>query len=211
MKNLLATSLLLSTIALCTFNATAMDLQTVEALSQEIPLHTAALENNSGEVKLLLASGIPADIADSKGRTALDIADTHGYEEVACILLQAMSPQAILTHLKKQYKDFNTTLINNKTAMHIAAVIVATLPEKKELIELVAKEQNDINAKEARSGWTALHVAVAFNAHSLVEQLLAHGAKSTIADEAGETPAGLALRLDRIEIGSLLLDAIPAN
>lgn len=211
MKNLLLTSLVLSTISLSAFNASAMETQTIAASTEEIPLHKAALANNPEEIKQLLASGVPADIADSKGITALDIADTHGYEEVACILLQAMSPQAILAHLKKQYKDFNTTLINNKTAMHIATVIVAALPEKQELIALVAKEQKDINAKETRAGWTALHVAVAFGAFPLVQQLLLHGAKSTIADNTGETAAALALRLEQVEIRSLLLHAIAAN
>ena len=73
------------------------------------------------------------------------------------------------------------------------------------MVELLARQGANPNARGDYLGWTPLHVAVQDKANAeVVKVLLASGADPTIADTRGETPYDLARAAGRADIAALL-------
>ncbi|WP_213956060.1 ankyrin repeat domain-containing protein [Variovorax sp. dw_954] len=73
------------------------------------------------------------------------------------------------------------------------------------IVELLARQGANPNARGDYLGWTPLHVAVQGKANAaVVKVLLARGANPAIADTRGETPYDLAKAAGRADIAALL-------
>lgn len=140
------------------------------------PFMFAALGNHRTVAEWLLARGADLQAAGDNGWTASMIAAAKGYAELLDWLITAGADIS-----RPDVYGF-TPLMRAVDNQHTDAV--ATL--------LSAAVQADVNARD-EAGNTALHHAVAGGRIALVEQLLAHGAGTDLANRQGQTALALAV------------------
>ncbi len=80
----------------------------------------------------------------------------------------------------------------------------AVLEERADIVELLAREGVDVNAKN-RYGETPLHMAAKINSPQVVETLLSLGADFGLADEQGNSPLMVAIYRGHTEAAELLI------
>ena len=70
----------------------------------------------------------------------------------------------------------------------------------------LVSEGLDINVREEKNGWTALHYAVYYGHYKMAKYLLENGALTEVKTKNGETPLHLAVKKGNIEMVKLLLE-----
>ena len=156
------------------------------------PLHAAALGSNRAAVAFLLARGVPVDVENHNGHTALALS-------VECSAVDART--AIAQLLLKRGADANAKGGHHGGTVLHRAVIRGDAALARALLEHGA----DPNRQDW-SGKTPLHHAVAKNRH-LVALLLAHAPNLALQSRNGETAAQYARRLRKRTNARLLEEA----
>ncbi len=122
------------------------------AHNNQTPLHFAAIKNNVAMVQMLLAAGANAQLQDSDGKTALDLATEKNYQECARTLsTHSNSPGLKQLYIRLNYRfspdierSLKTAFLNFYTALENDS---STAQETKDIINnhfssLVASEDN---------------------------------------------------------------------
>jgi len=148
---------------------------------------TAAAERNNGSgVLTLLLRGVDPNTADSKGRTALNIA------------LREESDKALDSLLAYPQLDVNTANASDETPLMMAA-----LKGRIEWVQLLVKRGARIN----RSGWTPLHYACSGPDNGVASWLIAQGADINARSPNGTTPLMMSARYGPADLAEDLLKA----
>jgi ankyrin repeat protein len=164
-------------------------LLTLQGLLQAGPvdeLTVAAERNNGSGVLTLLLRGVDPNAADSKGRTALNIA------------LREESDKALDSLLAYPQLDVNATNANDETPLMLAA-----LKGRLEWVQLLVKRGARIN----RSGWTPLHYACSGPDNGVALWLIAQGADINARSPNGTTPLMMSARYGPADLAEDLLKA----
>ncbi|KAK3606340.1 hypothetical protein CHS0354_041975 [Potamilus streckersoni] len=124
------------------------------------PLHLAVLTNQPRLVRRLIVGGAIVDFRDHNGDTPLHIACRKGYVNIVEALLQpVMHIETLENDYDIPYQKIpqNLEILNSDglTCLH-----VASQERNIDVILLLLSKGSNINAKEAKSGKTILHVAV---------------------------------------------------
>lgn len=148
--------------------------------------------------KLLATSEIDVNKKAEQGDTALHLAARLGNQDMMAKLLEAKI-------------DIESTNEQGETPLLSAAYATNT-----SAIEFLL--ENGANIKHPdNDGATALHIAVEqyseetldyIDTLSVVKKLLDHGANVTIETKQGETPLQVADRVNDVEVGEILIDAV---
>lgn len=155
----------------------------VKKSKSDVPLHSAASENNRDSVHDLIRNGVDINYKDKRGNTALHIAMENGNVDCARLLMKKGASVRLKGH-------------NGNTVLHIAASlgkysIIAELVERGGEVE--ARNNDDL---------TPLSFAV-FHDHPLcVKQLLNYGSKVNTRFDEGKTALHVAVSksIDCIDI-----------
>ncbi|KAL3878641.1 hypothetical protein ACJMK2_030972 [Sinanodonta woodiana] len=124
------------------------------------PLHLAVLTNQPRLVRRLVVGGAIVELRDRNGDTPLHIACRKGYVDIVEALLQpVMYTETLENDYDAPYQKIpqNLEILNSDglTCLH-----VASLEMNMDVILLLLYKGSNINAKEAKSGKTILHMAV---------------------------------------------------
>ena len=122
------------------------------------PLHEAALNGNTENVKLLLDKGADVNAKDTDGWTPLLLAAANGHTETVKLLIDKGA-------------DVNAKTSNGATPLHWAAFEGNT-----ENVKLLIEKGADVNAK-GEDGFTPLGAAKAHGHTQIVKFLRQHGGK----------------------------------
>ena len=145
----------------------------------------AAWTGDVSKIGDMMESGMPVDILDEYGNTALMNAARNNRTDVVRYLL------ANGANVNKQDRSGNTALhkASNNNHTDVVRCLLA----------------NGANVdKQNRSGWTALHEASLYNKTDLIIVLLQHGASRDIKDKYGRTPIDYARGKNHKEAVDLL-------
>ena len=181
---------------------------------------SAAQSGNLPMVKLLLQSGIDANVCDTNGSTALMEASWAGMTNVVSFLLE----NGANVNAKNNYGDTafssaiyneNTNIamlllgrgadVNNQDTNGDTALIIAAKQSHEIAIDFLLRNSPDVNATNCY-GETALDCAAWAGLTNAVQALLSHGANINADDKTEESPlnnAALALHKD---VAQILLD-----
>ena len=158
--------------------------------SGRTPLYHTALHGNAAVAKELVAAGADLEAVDDRnGHTPLLVcASSTAYpnEEVGVFLITAGA------NIAAAGKSGWTPLL------------YAAARGKSLLVGALLKKGANANVVEQRRGWTPLHVAARGGREEVVKALLQAGGKATAKDTEGLTPAELALKAGKKDIGALL-------
>lgn len=148
--------------------------------AMQTPLHLAALTAQPNLARLLLLAGAQISCRDGRGNTALHLACAAG--DIECL-------RALLCTLpQNQRPPLDQKNYDGETCVHIAA-----LSGHIEIQRLLIWYGADINAREGKGGYTALHIAVERGDEALVQFLLeVKGLWAGARNYAGRTPRQLA-------------------
>ena len=169
-------------------------------------LHLASLTGNYPVARRLLVAGAKVDKRDFRLNTALHMAVKNGFIKVA----EQLTTPVTYTEAKRNIYEIpyqkipqNLELFNSdgETCLHIAA-----RTKNKVMIDLLIKNEADVNARELKSGKTILHYFAETDDVEMVKYLVA---KSKIDLNAttycGITAAELAHSKDHFAIAYLLI------
>jgi len=137
------------------------------------PLHCAAKKGNIGATNLLLQAGLNIEIQDNSRMTPLHWAAYNGGFKVTELLLH----KGAFLEARDCY---------GRTALHMVTASALNTNTKIEVIQLLADNNADINAK-ARDGSTALHTATNRGQEAVVRRLIDNGADKDARDSWGQT------------------------
>lgn len=153
------------------------------------PLHLAAHQGNTAELRRLLDTGIDPNTIASDTTTPLHWAASWDREEAGLLLLERGADPGVVDD-------------EGETPLHLAARKGHSEPR---LVERMLRFPGlDLNAKEGKRGWTALHGAAQRGRMDIVRILLDAGAEVNPLDGSGCTPLDLARRKHRIDVMELL-------
>ncbi|TCW61989.1 ankyrin repeat domain-containing protein [Treponema sp. J25] len=158
-------------------------------------LHLAALMGKGEAVQQLLAAGIPLNIKDGNGKTALDytLEQADSYEHVKCaepiILAGGVTQYPNFSYLLQTLRSYNVSIrfADGSTPLHQAA-----RAGHRGVIQYLLEKKADINAKDS-AGSTALHDAARAGHLVIVKTLLEQGADPNARDAKGNTVLHLIL------------------
>jgi ankyrin repeat protein len=153
------------------------------------PLHCAAFQGNEEMVELLLDNGADIHAQMENGDTALHLATVKGHRKVMKLLLA---------------RKIDTRIKNQKGCSPLQ-VAVGTIDDEA-TVPLLVKNKVDVNAANASSGDTALHLAVEHKRPRILLFLLKNRANINTFNNRGLTPLHLAAKLNNCEALSLLLE-----
>lgn len=173
------------------------------------PLMTAVSEENIDAVKILIANEAELNVKNSENDTAFSIALESDNNDLKTIIATAELLE--LTKLGKLTKEDLTKLITayanidakNKfgmTPLHIAAD-----GGYNKIVELLLKENANINALEDNNNYTPLMIAVEKNNPSLVQYFIDEGADLNLQDNEGNTALHIAFENGYNEIADKLI------
>ncbi|KAL3262636.1 hypothetical protein ABHI18_002599 [Aspergillus niger] len=153
------------------------------------PLHCAAHRGHEEMVELLLDNKANINATSNEGYTAMHLAAEQGQRRIMRLLLSRRA---------------NSRTANRKgvTALHLAvgtALDEATVP-------LLIKSRSDMDAQNALTGNTTLHIAIELRRPRVLLFLLEKGANLNIFNKQGLTPLQLAAKLDNCEALTMLLE-----
>ncbi|XP_060877725.1 NF-kappa-B inhibitor cactus-like [Metopolophium dirhodum] len=120
-------------------------------------LHLAVMTNQCEIVKHLMKANANAEILDYKGNTAVHLACYDG--KLDC--LKIFANYVLLP------KIFDTINYDGLACIHIA-----TIANHPKLIRFIVNTSKNVNIRDHKSGYTALHFAVALNRANLIECLI---------------------------------------
>lgn len=122
-------------------------------------LHLAVLTGRPHIVRTLVVNGANLTVRDRSGNTALHLACLNGELECVKQLLQPLNAQEALERSKvaKPFRQQNLEQWNydGETCVHLACK-----ENHLDILECLVKFGADVNAREGKSGWTALHFAI---------------------------------------------------
>ncbi|PNF37277.1 hypothetical protein B7P43_G00429 [Cryptotermes secundus] len=186
----------------------------------QAPLHLAVLTHQARIARCLLVAGATVDIRDRRGNTALHLACQIG--DLECV--KALTEPVTVAETKTanlQYAAFQQQVPQNleernydgQTCIHLAA-IGGHVDVLRHLVWFGA----NINARDGKSGRTALHYAVEYGIHRVTKFLLGEclmgprGLQLELPTYAGYTAYQLASCIDSA-LARELVDkgALPAN
>ena len=175
------------------------------------PLHLAVVFGKSpAVVTALVRAGADIDALDKKGRTPLEFGEKFGDTPALVSALKeakdmpslsvkggsngscekwntaAFFKNANVANLSRclETEDPNARNENGRTPLHYAAQGRAPL-----FVSVLAEAGAEVNARDKRGGWTALHLAAWFGkSRTVVQALLDAGANPDLKDNTGRTP-----------------------
>ena len=166
-------------------------------------LTRAAHDGDLGEVRRLLANGVPVNGADAFGRTALHEAALWGHDEVLARLLRAgadahaqdVAGRNPLDDALRSGHGRSARLLQEAGAGRGLAdptlMLKAAAEGNEGLLKLVLAEGHDVNWRDA-NGRTALAAAAARGQFTTLQLLLAAGASAQQVDDGGRSALMLA-------------------
>lgn len=191
-----------------------------EGKSRELCLIDAANGGDVEHVKRLLAEGVPVDVADSSGDTALHHAASNGDVRLIKILLEAGAPieaegcadwTPLLTAANRGEIKAVRRLFQAGANVHAGKddVLCYACENKNslELVGLLLEAGATVNVVGGHRRSTPLHVATEHDQTKVVRRLLQAGAKVKTKDPNGWTPFLNAALRSSVEIVRLLIDA----
>lgn len=128
------------------------DLNAINNMMQT-PLHVATIVNRDDMVSLLLKSRADVTVRDRRGNTALMLACSKGFREVAETILNHIEQSLGTSYIQEQFKLTN---FDGQTCLHMAAEV-----DQRDIIDLLVNKFNiDVNSQDSKSGETIMHKAV---------------------------------------------------
>lgn len=149
-------------------------------------LLAAAREGDTGNVKVLLDSGIDVNTRNTRGWSALMLAAANGQTETMQVLIN------------------RGAWINEKGTMGHTALMLAAGSNHLAVVKLLLDNKVEVN-KNPHIGRTALMKAVERGHHDIVKILLDKGAFTNVKDKSGETALTLAAAAGHTDIVQSLL------
>ena len=140
---------------------------------RESPIHAAAAIGDVATIQKLVKDGTPVDSRVGADRTALHVATADRQYAAARTLIELGA-------------DTGAQDGTGKTALMNASGNGAT-----ETVQLILSRKPNINAQEARRGFTALHYACERGRADIVALLVKAGADQTILDRRNRTALGV--------------------
>ncbi|RUM61499.1 MAG: hypothetical protein DSY66_02060 [Persephonella sp.] len=98
--------------------------------------------------------------------------------------------------------SYSFALDNSMEVEYINAVKNNNMPK----VVNILSEGLDVNVKEEKTGWTALHYAVYYGYYKTAKYLLENGANVNLKNRKGETPLHLAVKKGNVRMVKLLLE-----
>jgi ankyrin repeat protein len=191
-----------------------------EGKSRELCLIDAAHGGDLEHVKRLLAEGVPVDVADSSGDTALHHAAGNGDMTMIEALLEAGAPieaegcadwTPLLTAANRGEIKAVRRLLQAGANVHAGKGDVLCYACEKEnsleLVELLLDAGASVNVIGGHKGSTPLHVASEHGQTNVVRVLLQAGAEAKTKDLNGWIPFHNAALGSSVEILRLLIEA----
>lgn len=159
------------------------------------PMHLAAEEGEVEVVRMLLDQGVSVEIADSMGRTPLELAIRANRADVVELLLERRAKIAPVVR-----EDRMTISFIGSSAPVAHLVTLGEPPEAVRRILTLLKERGlDVNSP-LEGGRTMLMVAAGHGPASTIELLLEQGADPDLQDDAGRNASDYARIPERQEI-----------
>jgi ankyrin repeat protein len=126
----------------------------------QTPLHLAVLEDQHETVKKLITAGADVNIRDNRCNTPLHLAVSNGSRRCAETILSAINPQGkLLANLEQWNYEGETCFFLASKARDLF------------MMRLLVANGADVNAREGRSGYTSLHMAVESKAAEVIKFL----------------------------------------
>ncbi|XP_053686218.1 ankyrin-3-like [Sabethes cyaneus] len=170
------------------------------------PLHIAAGKGHMKVVEILLNNGANADSKDNHGRTALELAASHGYLSIVKCLMQYKhfnlndrgNDGFTVLHIASQEGKLETVkyLVNSGSDMYATnnfgskPVHVAAREGYKDVVEFFIEQGMDIN-EPGNNNQTILHYSILNNNVAIAQYLIQKGANINAKDTCGLTPVHL--------------------
>jgi uncharacterized protein len=137
----------------------------------------AALNGNTAAVSAALDKGMPVDLKDANGNTALMAAAFEGHHETMQVLMDADA-------------DVNLRVNNGVTPL------MAACGPYPQAVRLLLENGAEVNATDDIENFTALMYASVEGLSPVVDILLEHGADPSMKDVDGDTAADFARQRD---------------
>lgn len=165
--------------------------QQITTWNTPIAMHIAAIDGNISILEVLLKYGADASVGMTNGRTPLQLAICNEKIAAACFLIQKTT-------------NHGASIRTLFSAMrHGASITLAVLH-----LKAGVGRAGLINTRDY-AGRTVLFIAAREGKLKIVQQCLAHGADTGIADHFGTTPIFAAARNGHVDVVRQLLDADP--
>ncbi len=176
-------------------------------------LHVASFYGHIDIVRMLLNRGANVDAVTSTSRsTPLHLATLSGHTEVVGTLLNAGADPKLTMNLRWE-TPFHPALRNDNVERVLCFLHADQyLPESAISTECLSGPDQDANpfvavlcgiegfGRETSDGWTALHLAAAFQHAMIAEHLISHGANVGVKTTNGTTPLELAQKYDHSSV-----------
>jgi ankyrin repeat protein len=155
------------------------------------PLHRAACDGDVAWCEQLVKSGLPVDVADSQGVTALSWAVFYCKADVVRKLIEL---GADVNHVDQRARF--TPLMYTATTLR-GHTLNGTEQERNEIARILIEHGADVNhamgdGSASGDGQTTLHFAAKDRNAGLVRMLLAAGANRNVKSNQGYTPLDVA-------------------
>jgi hypothetical protein len=188
------------------------------------PLHHAAADGSTEQIKLLLSRGIDVNIKDKDLKTPLHHAVKSSGKAAtqmlveACADVQALDKNRVTPlHVAAEFgnKDAveallaNGAAINSKDKWLWSPLHYAAWKGHRDVTELLIAKTAEVNARN-ESGFLPLHYAAQYGHKDVVELLITKDADINAKDNDGITPLGHALLWGHRDIAGLLFAKITA-
>lgn len=125
-------------------------------------LHLAVLLKQSKIVRQLVVAGADLTVRDHNGNTALHLACSNGDLECVKNLLQPLSKQESIERSNKA-KPFRQQNLEQWNYNGEKFVHLACRANSIEVLQCLVEFGADVNSRDGKSGWTALHFAIEQN------------------------------------------------
>jgi ankyrin repeat protein len=142
----------------------------------DLLIHTAVKQKHENVIRWLIEHGMPVDVPNRIGVTALIYASELGLYNVARLLINNGA------NVNVRFSSHD-----NSTPLHLTCA-----GGNKELAKLLIENGADINARTSSDGRTPLHWAVESQHHALIQLLIRYGPDLRVKDSLGYTAARLA-------------------
>ncbi|KAH3848173.1 NF-kappa-B inhibitor alpha-like [Dreissena polymorpha] len=171
-------------------------------------LHLAVITRQAAVARRLMTAGAQVDPRDCRGNTPLHIACKLGYDDIASYLLQPIQHSEIARNIEpiayqKIPQDLDVRNYDGQTFVHVAVE-----EGHVHVLDLLLRNEADINARDGKSGRTVLHYAAESGNMSLLAFLIAcRGIDVNALTYSRQTPVMLAKGRGHSDVVRILRDA----